>query len=28
LILNNDDKMIQKVLDLESKLETSPEEGD
>ena len=24
LILNNDDKMIQKVLDLESKLETNP----
>ena len=28
LILNNDDKMIQKVLDLESKLETSPAKGD
>ena len=27
LILNNDDKMIQKVLDLESKLETSPAKG-
>lgn len=28
LILNNDDKMIQKVLDLESKLETSSAKGD
>ncbi|MBT3587963.1 MAG: S41 family peptidase [Flavobacteriaceae bacterium] len=28
LILNNDDKMIQKVLDLESKLATSPAKGD